>query len=277
MGQKIVGDSSTDLNNELRENLDIDIVPLKILLGEKSFIDVKGFDAIDFINQMINYDGVPKSACPSPQEFIESYKGDKDVFVVTLSQKLSGTYDSAMLAKKIYLEEIGDKFIHIFNSKSASVGQTLIALKIKELIELKTKSLDIVIEIEKYIKEMKTFFIAESLNNFIKNGRISKISGYVATRLNIIPIMGSIPSGDIELKDKGIGKKAYKKMINLIIENAGDVSNKILGIAHVNNFQRAEKIKLEIEQKCNFKDIIIVETGGLSSLYCDNKGIIIAF
>lgn len=277
MKQKIVGDSSTDLNNELRENLHIDIIPLKLLLGEKSFIDIKGFDTIDFIEQMINYDGVPKSACPSPQDFIESYKGDEDVFVVTLSKKLSGTYASAVLAKKIYLEEIGDKFIHIFNSKSASVGQTLIALKIKELIELKTKSSDIVIQVEKYIEEMKTFFIAESLNNFIKNGRISKIPGYVATRLNIIPIMGSIPNGDIELKDKGIGKKAYKKMINLIIENAGNVSNKILGIAHVNNLQRAEKIKLEIEQKCNFKDIIIVETGGLSSLYCDNKGIIIAF
>ncbi|MEA1974871.1 MAG: DegV family protein [Bacillota bacterium] len=277
MKQKIVGDSSTDLNNELRENLHIDIIPLKLLLGEKSFIDIKGFDTIDFIEQMINYDGVPKSACPSPQDFIESYKGDEDVFVVTLSKKLSGTYASAVLAKKIYLEEIGDKFIHIFNSKSASVGQTLIALKIKELIELKTKSSDIVIQVEKYIEEMKTFFIAESLNNFIKNGRISKIPGYVATRLNIIPIMGSIPNGDIELKDKGIGKKAYKKMINLIIENAGNVSNKILGIAHVNNLQRAEKIKLEIEQKCNFKDIIIVETGGLSSLYCDNQGIIIAF
>jgi DegV family protein with EDD domain len=277
MVQKIVGDSSTDLNEELRKNMKIDIVPLKLMLGEKTFVDAKEFDSVDFINQMVAYNGVPRSACPSPQDFIEAYKGDEDVFVVTLSEELSATYNSALLAKQIYLDEIEEKNIYVFNSKSASVGQTLIALKIEELIKNKMESLKIVIEIEKYIEEMQTFFIAESLNNFIKNGRISKVSGFIANTLNIFPIMGSLPNGNVELKEKGIGKKVYKKLINLIIKNAGDSKNKILGIAHVNNLKRAEKIKLELEMKCNFKDIIIVETGGLSSLYCDNQGIIIAF
>ncbi|MDM8533399.1 DegV family protein [Clostridiaceae bacterium HSG29] len=277
MKHKIIGDSSTDLNENLRENFKIDIVPLVLNLGNKEFVDIKGFDTNHFINEMINYEGIPKTACPSPQDFIEKFKGDEDVFVVTLSKKLSGTYNSAELAKQIYLEEETEKFIHVFNSKSASVGQTLIALKIDELIR-NDKASDEIVEItDKYIEEMQTFFVAESLDNFIKNGRISKLSGAIASTLNIIPIMGSLPSGDIELKTKSIGKKVYKKLVEIIIEKSFEQENRILGIAHVNNFKRANKIKIELEKKCSFKDIIIVETGGLSSIYCDNQGIIIAF
>jgi len=277
MKRKIIGDSSTDLNESLRENFKIDIVPLILNLGDRKFIDVKGFDTNDFIKEMVNYDGVPKTACPSPQDFIERFQGDEDVFVVTLSEKLSGTYNSAELAKQIYLEEENEKFIHVFNSKSASVGQTLIALKIDELIRNDKTNKEIVEKTDEYIEEMQTFFIAESLNNFIKNGRISKLSGSIANALNIVPIMGSLPSGDIELKTKSVGKKVYKKLIQIIIEKSFDQENRILGIAHVNNFERANKLKKEIEKKCSFKDIIIVETGGLSSIYCDNQGIIIAF
>lgn len=277
MKGKIVGDSSTDLNKDLREKFDIEIVPLKLSLGEEKFIDVKGYNVNEFIEKMVNYRGIPKSACPSPQEFMEAYKGNTSVFVVTLSKELSGTYNSAVLAKKLFKEEIEDKFIHVFNSKSASVGQTLIALKIKEALDEGLENEEVVRVVDQYIEEQQTFFVAESLDNFIKNGRISKVAGLVANVFNIIPVMGSIPSGNVELKAKGRGNKAYKKLIDLIVKNSDNVENKILGIAHVNNLKRAESIKRKIEKRCNFKDIIIVETGCLSSVYCDNQGIIIAF
>ena len=269
MKQKIIGDSSTDLNDKLREEFKIDIVPLVLNLGEERFIDDKGFDSVSFIEKMVGYEGIPKTACPSPQEFIEVYNGDEDVFVVTLSDKLSGTYNSAVLAKQIYHEEN--------DNKSASVGQTLIALKIQEMINKEYESRKIVEEADRYLAELQTFFVAESLDNFIKNGRISKLSGFALKKLNVIPVMGSTPEGNIEYKTKGVGKKVYKKLIEIIVENSFDQENRILGIAHVNNLERAQKLKKEFEKKCNFKDIIIVETGGLSSIYCDNQGIIIAF
>jgi len=278
MKKRIVGDSCTDLNEELNENLEIDIVPLRIFLGEKEFIDKKDFDAKGFLEEMIDYNDVVKTSCPSPEDYLKVIEGKGSVFIVTLSKELSGSYNAALLAKKLYHEENDDhKFIHIFNSRSAAVGQTLIAMKIKEFIELGLEDEMIVDRVEAYIETQQTFFILESLDNLIKNGRITKTKGFIANTFNIIPIMGSTPKGTIELKAKGRGSKAYKKMIDLIVENATDSKNKILGITHVDNKDQAEKIKKMIQKKILFKDIIIVEARGVSTSYADNKGIVIAF
>jgi DegV family protein with EDD domain len=278
MKKRIIGDSCTDLNAELENNLEIEIVPLRINLGGKEFIDKKDFDAISFLEEMVEYDDVVKTSCPSPEDYLKVIDGDGSVFIVTLSKELSGSYNSAILAKKLYLEGNDDnKFIHVFNSRSAAVGQTLIALKIKELIDLGLKDEMIVEKVEAYIESQQTLFILESLDNLMKNGRISKTKGFIANTFNIIPIMGSTPKGTIELKAKGRGSKAYKKMIDLVVENAKDAENKILGITHVDNKEQAEKIKKMIQKKVHFKDIIIVDARGVSTSYADNKGIVIAF
>jgi len=135
MKKRIIGDSCTDLNEKLKKDLNIEIVPLRIYLGEKEFIDKKDFDVNSFLKEMIDYDDVVKTSCPSPEDYLKVIEGDGSVFIVTLSKELSGSYNSALLAKKLYLEENDSKFIHIFNSRSAAVGQTLIALKINELID----------------------------------------------------------------------------------------------------------------------------------------------
>jgi len=277
MKKRIIGDSCTDLNEKLKKDLNIEIVPLRIYLGEKEFIDKKDFDVNSFLKEMIDYDDVVKTSCPSPEDYLKVIEGDGSVFIVTLSKELSGSYNSALLAKKLYLEENDSKFIHIFNSRTAAVGQTLIALKINELIDSGLEDEMIVEKVEAYIESQQTLFILESLDNLIKNGRISKTKGFIANTFNIIPIMGSTPKGRIELKAKGRGSKAYKKMIDLIVENAIDVENKVLGITHVDNIEQAKKIKRMIQKKVHFKDIIIVDARGVSTSYADNKGIVIAF
>jgi len=226
---------------------------------------------------MIDYDDVVKTSCPSPEDYLKVIEGEGSVFIVTLSKELSGSYNTALLARKLYMEEHNDKFIHVFNSRSAAVGLTLIAIKIKEFIDLGLEDEKIVERVENYIENQQTFFILESLDNLIKNGRITKTKGFIANTFNIIPIMGSTPKGTIELKAKGRGSKVYKKMIDLILEHVSDSENKILGITHVDNKHQAEKIKKMIQQKISFKDIIIVDARGVSTSYADNKGIVIAF
>ena len=278
MKKRIVGDSCTDLNNQLKKELEVEIVPLRIYLGEKEFIDEKDFDAKSFLEEMIDYNDVVKTSCPSPEDYLKVIEGEGSVFIVTLSKELSGSYNAALLAKKLYNEENDDhKFIHVFNSRSAAVGQTLIAMKIKECIDLGLGDENLVEKVEAYIESQQTFFILESLDNLIKNGRITKTKGFIANTFNIIPIMGSTPKGTIELKAKGRGSKVYKKMIDLILEHVSDSENKILGITHVDNKHQAEKIKKMIQQKISFKDIIIVDARGVSTSYADNKGIVIAF
>lgn len=273
----IIADSSLDINESLK-SLGVKFVPFKLYLGEEEYIDNEDLNPIDFINAMVNYSGVAKSACPSPNDFLEKFEEKKDNFVVTISEKLSGTYNSAILAKNLFEENHDDGFIHIFNSKSASIGETLTAMKIKELIDQKLDRDNIVKNVEEYIDNMRTFFISENLDNLIKNGRISKMKGTLASILNIKPIMGTNRAGEIILYDKQRGiKKAYNALKDIVVKNSENCSEKVLAISHVNNLERANYIKSLIEKECNFKDIIIVQTGGLSSLYCDNKGIILAF
>jgi len=273
----IIADSSLDINTDLKK-LDIKFVPFKLFLGDKEYIDNEGLDPIKFITDMVNFSGLPKTACPSPHDFMERFEEKKNNFVVTISEKLSGTYNSAVLAKKLFDEKNSEGFVHVFNSKSASVGETLTALKISELMEKNYNKENLIQTVDKYIENMRTFFVSENLNNLMKNGRISKFQGAMATIFSIKPVMGTNDEGEIILYEKCRGiKKAYNTLKNIINENGGNMSEKILAISHVNNIERANYLKKLVEKDCNFKDIIIVQTGGLSSLYCDNKGIIVSF
>ncbi|OCL27072.1 fatty acid-binding protein DegV [Orenia metallireducens] len=213
----------------------------------------------------------PKTASPSPYSFIEAYKGEESIFVVTLTSKLSSTYNNALLAKDIFLEEIEDKFIHVFDSCSASIGEALVSLKITELVEQRLSKLQIIDKVNKYIKEMKTFFLLESLDNLIKSDRMNKVKGKLASLLSIKPILGE-EDGEISLFDKARGSKlAFKKLIDIIREYDKNLEEKVLAP------NTAEEFKVEILKRYNFKDIIIVETGGLSSVYANEGGIIISF
>lgn len=154
---KIVADSCCDVNSEVLKETKLELVPLTIEVNGKRYRDDSELDIDNLIREMKESDQAPKTSCPSPQDFIEAYKGEESVFVVTISSKLSGTYRSAMLAKELFLEEVGNKFIHVFDSFSGSVGETLVSLKISELVHKGLKEMEIVEKVNDYIKEMKTF------------------------------------------------------------------------------------------------------------------------
>ncbi|MDK9709822.1 DegV family protein [Acidaminobacter sp.] len=277
MGFKIIADSSNDMSPDLHEKYPVEIVPFKLTLDGVEYVDDARLDPIQFITDMSAAKDVPRSACPSPNDFLEAFEGEEDCFVVTISSKLSGTYNSAQIAKEMFLEGHPDKKIHLVDSKSASIAETLISMKLYELIGKGQDFNEIVEAITAYVNGMKTFFVSESLDNLIKNGRISKLKGAFATALSIKPIMGA-EDGEIKMFDKARGSnKAFDRLLEMIYENAKAVEDKILAISHVNNPTRAAHLKTEIQKHCGFKDVIIVQTHGLSSLYCDRQGIIVSF
>nr|WP_307905923.1 DegV family protein [Clostridium botulinum] len=258
--------------------MNIEAVPLTLQLEDREYIDNESLDILKYIKDMAKCKTAPKTACPSPQDYMESYKGNGKVFVVTLSSKLSGSYNSAVLAKNLFLEEVNNKFIHVFDSVTASVGQTVIALKISELSKLNLGEIEIVEKINKYISEMKTFFLLESLDHLAKAGRLNPIIAKVANMLSIKPIMGSNDDGTIRMVEKTRGyKKAFKRFIDVIGEEGSNLEQKVLGIAHCNCLERALKFKEEVLKRYNFKDIVVVEMSGLSTTYADNGGLVIAF
>jgi DegV family protein with EDD domain len=274
---KIVADSSCDLNEDLERKIDVKLVPFKIDVDNYSFVDDKNLDVAKLIDVMNKSPNPIKTSCPSPGDFASEYVGADSVFVVTISEQLSGTYNSALLAKDMVMEKSPSKFIHVFNSKSASVGETLTAIKIKECIDERLSNSQIVEKVEKFIDSMKTYFISENLDNLVKNGRISKAKGLIINALNIVPVMCATEDGNIGLVDKARGsKKAFKKLVDIIANSGVNFEERILAISHANALQKALDLKEELK-KLNFKDIIIVQTKGLSTGYVNDGGIIVAF
>lgn len=276
MISKIVADSSCDLNKDLEEVMDVKLIPFKIDVDNDSFIDDENLDLSDLVKKMHASPNPIKTSCPSPGDFAAEYDADS-VYVVTISEQLSGTYNSAILARDMVLEENPDRFIHVFNSKGASVTETLTALKIKECLDEKLSNTELVEKVEKFIDNMRTYFISEDLSNLVKNGRISKTKGLLINVLNIRPIMMATDDGNIEMIDKARGsKKAFKKLVEIIGETGVKFEEKTLAISHANALQKALDLKEDLK-KYNFKDIIIVETKGLSTGYVNDGGVILAF
>ncbi|NLZ81448.1 MAG: DegV family protein [Clostridiales bacterium] len=279
MNYKIVIDSCGELPEDLKKDARFETIPLTLMVDEVNIIDDETFDQKDFIRRVSESPHSPKSACPSPERYMQSYKGDYEcVFVITLSEQLSGSYNSAFLGKELYFEEVGKNTkIHVFNSRSASIGQTLIALKVKELIEQGKEFEEIVSTTEAFIGEMETFFVLETLETLRKNGRLTNIQAILASVLNIKPVMGATKEGTIYKIDQARGiTKALAKMIDVIQEKAKNAENKILAISHCNCPERAAYVKEQILKYMKVKDIIVLDSSGVTTMYANDGGIVVA-
>ncbi|MGM0549102.1 MAG: DegV family protein [Bacillota bacterium] len=275
---KIIVDSCCDLTKEIKERFNISTAPLSIDIEDEHFVDNQNLDREKLLKTMKNSDQAPKTASPGPGPFLDLYRQHENSFVITLSKELSASYQNAVLAKDLLVEEAEDKFVKVFNSFSASVGETMIAYKLGELIEAGLERKEIIKKAEKYIKEMNTLFVLDSLDNLVKAGRMGKLKGKIASFFNIKPVLAGTPEGTITLADKARGsKRAIRKLIENVGERGENLEEKILGIAHCNALEKAEYIKQEAAKKYNFREIIIVETAGISTVYANEGGIVLAF
>ncbi len=278
MSYKIVVDSCCELPEELKKDSRFEIVSLEIEVGNDRLIDDETFDQADFLKKVAVAADCPKSSCPSPDSYMESYKTTADhVYVVTLSSQLSGSYNSAMLGSDLYHETYGEKSIHVVDSWSASGGELQLALKAMELEEEGTHSFqDIVAKLEEYKKEMNTYFVLDNLDTLRKNGRLTGVKALVASTLNIKPVMGAA-EGIIIQHSQAIGiKKGLKKMVELAISEVKNPEEKRLIITHCNTMGRAEIVRDLALSKANFKETIILDTAGISSLYANDGGVILS-
>ena len=277
MAYKIIGDSCTDLSKELKEECFVSLVPLTLMIKDESFIDDETFNQKEFIEKMKASEECPKSACPSPERYMREFEGQEECYVVTLSSRLSGSYNSAVLAKNMYLEEHPEAKIEIVDSRSASCGQTLLALKIKEFKEKGMQFEEVQKKITEFRDNMKTKFVLESLENLRKNGRLTNMTAMICNVLSIKPVMAA-KKGEIIKIDQARGiNKALIRMIEYIAEDAKDATTKTVGISHCNNRERAEFVKQEILKRVPFKECVIVNTAGVATLYANDGGIIVSY
>lgn len=278
MSYKIVIDSCGEFPEEWKKDERFESVPLILNVGGETIIDDETFDQASFVEKVASCPECPKSACPSPERYMKAYDCDAEhIYAVTLSAELSGSYNSAVLGKSLIEEEHPEKKVYVFNSRSASVGETLIGMKIQECEEAGCSFEETIQQVEAYIEGQNTFFVLDDLETLRKNGRLSKVKSLVASALKIKPVMGSTPEGTICQLDQARGiNKALVKMAQNIVEKTVNSENKVLAISHCNCKDRAELLKNALLEKMNVKKVVILDTAGVSTMYANNGGVIAA-
>ena len=278
MSFHIVCDSCTDLTEEDLKKGCYTLVPLTLLVDGEEIIDDETFDQADFLAKVAASKESVKSACPAPESYMEAYSKADDIYVVTLSAELSGSYNSAVLGKNLYEEENGTKNIHVVNSRGAATTQVLIARKLNEYASQGMPFEEVVDTIEEYTTSLRTYFVLETLEVLRKNGRLSRLSATIAGALNIKPVMIGTRDGVIQKAAQARGmKKALAKMVEHMGSEGRDLTRRQFVISHCNCYERAVYVKELIKKHLHAEDVDIVDTKGVSSLYACDGGIIVSY
>ena len=278
MSFHIVCGSCTDLTEEDLKKGCYTLVPLTLLVDGEEIIDDETFDQADFLAKVAASKESVKSACPAPESYMEAYSKADDIYVVTLSAELSGSYNSAVLGKNLYEEENGTKNIHVVNSRGAATTQVLIARKLNEYASQGMPFEEVVDKIEEYTTSLRTYFVLETLEVLRKNGRLSRLSATIAGALNIKPVMIGTRDGVIQKAAQARGmKKALAKMVEHMGSEGRDLTRRQFVISHCNCYERAVYVKELIKKHLHAEDVDIVDTKGVSSLYACDGGIIVSY
>ncbi len=281
MGFKIIGDSCCDYPYLESDYTWLERVPLTIELDGENYVDDKDLRHSMLLSKMAASRNAPKSACPSPGSYLEAYEcGEQDIYVVTLSDKLSGSYNSAVIAANMFKSNYPDRNIFVFSSKSAAAGEIAICTKLLELASSGMPFDAVVKETLEFISQMSTYFILETLDVFRKNGRLNHLQSIVTGALKIRLIMGGDETGNICVRGKALSTdRAISKMADLIAERSKgiDMSERTLYITHCKCPERARFARDCILSKVNFKKCELLKAGGISTIYANSGGLIVAY
>lgn len=272
MKRKIVADSSCDMW-ELN-GVDFAVAPMTISTDNKHYVDNQELDVHLMSEELAKYKGVSHTACPSVGSWLDCYEGYDEVFVVTLTGAMSGTYNSAMTAKGIYEEENENVKVHVFDSLSTGPEMRLLIEKLKEMIEEDLPFEEIVEKGQDYLNHSRLFFALKSLHNFAMNGRVSKTVASAIGVLSISIFATASEEGTIQQISKCRGEKKVVKSMIEHLENAGYHGGKVR-ISHADNLKLAHSVRDKILELYPHADIIVYPMGGLCTYYAEIGGLLV--
>ena len=283
MAVKILADSCCDLTPELIRELGAQIIPLTVISPDgEDMIDDETLDFDRLLTSMRNNKTEPaRSACPSVEAYAEKMAACDECVVITLSKNLSGSYNAARLAMESVLEEHPEKKIHIIDSKSATAGETLIALYVHSMNRKGASFEEIVAGTDELIARMDTVFLLKDLSNLVKNGRVSKLAGKLTQVLSLYPVLSDDGNGEIVSRHIVRGyKQAKKKLVATIKEivEKRPLFEGTMVITHCFNLEVAEELKATLMEQCSaIRNVVIVPTAGIATIYANDGGVVLAF
>ena len=272
---KIITDGSCDLSHEVLNKFNINVVPLGVSFGEEHYTAGVDIDNKEFYAKMKDSKELPKTFCPSPENFCKEYQCEEDkIIVIALSSKLSGTYNSASLARDLYLSEHKEKDIRVIDSMTGSIGAGLLFIKAAKMIS-EGKDIDEIVEAIENLKEKISFYgTLETLENAIKGGRINPLAGKIIGALNFKAIV-QIKDGVVKPIDKARGESnSIKKVANYITSSIEDTKDKILCLMHANCPEKAHKLLSIIEKTHKFDEVYISEVGPVMGTYTSEGAVL---
>lgn len=272
MKRKIVADSSCDIW-ELN-GVDFAVAPITISTDNKHYVDNQELDVHLMSEELAKYKGVSHTACPSVGSWLDCYEGFDEIFVITLTGAMSGTYNSAMTAKGIYEEENENVKVHVFDSLSTGPEMRLLIEKLKEMIEEDLPFEEIVEKGQDYLNHTRLFFALKSLHNFAMNGRVSKTVASAIGVLNISIFATASEKGTIQQISKCRGEKKVVKSMIEHLEDAGYHGGKVR-ISHADNLKLAHNVRDKILELYPNADIIVYPMGGLCTYYAEKGGLLV--
>lgn len=281
MSFRIIADSCCDRTKETEAMNNITFIPLTLSIGEYSISDDENFNQDDFISRVDEAGIIPKTACPAPDAFKKAMECDEDdIYVITITDKLSGTYNSALQGKMLYEEEGEKKNIHIFNSLATSGLESLIAEKIYALASSGKSFDEVVSETEDFIlNHTALYFCLESLDVLNSNGRLYAMAASILKKIKLKLICERTQEGSVKLAGQEFNtNRALIKMANIIAADMKDkdASDKKIILSHVCCEDKAKLVAQKLEN-VGFKEIEIIKASGLNSVYAAKGGLIVSY
>ena len=274
MKTKIVVDSSSSLY--ALPGVDFACVPLKIVTDEQEYLDDGTLDAVAMAETLRTYKGKTSTSCPNVADWLAAYEGAEQIFVVTITGTLSGSYNAALLAAEEYKEEHPEARIFVLDSLSAGPEIRLLAEKARELVNAGL-DFDAVCEgLQEYQKHTHLLFSLESLANLARNGRVKPAVAAVARMLGIRVIGQASESGELDVLCKTRGEHGALERIVLELKGHGFTDGKV-HIAHCGNPEAAKRLQQMIHAVFHGAQVDVSECGGLCSYYAELGGLMVGF
>jgi len=271
---KIVADSSADIS-ELKK-IDFAYAPMKVITAEKEFVDDASLDVADMVQYLEKYKGKSKSSCPNASDWLEAFGDAEEIFCVTITSGLSGSYNSACAAKQLYESEHPERRVFVVDSLSAGPEIRLIIEALESMIGAEIPYEEICQRITEYRSRTGLYFMLKSLRNFANNGRVSPTVAKIVGFIGICIVGKASDAGTLEPVHKCRGEaKSLEKLVS-DLEAAGYAGGKVR-ITHCFNEAAAIRLRELVLAKFPNADVAIAQPMGLCSFYMENGGVLVGF
>lgn len=271
---RIVSDSSSDILK--LENVDFAYAPMKIITAEREFVDDANLDVDEMANYFNKYKERSQTSCPNVNDWLDAFGDADDIICVTITSSLSGSYNSACLAKQMYEEENEGKRVFVLDTLSAGPEITLVVKKLAEYAKEGMEYESVCERITGYLKKTGLVFMLKSLNNFAANGRVSPLVAKIAGFAGICIVGKASDEGTLEPSHKCRGEqRSLDTLLDDLDKNGLDIGR--VSIGHCQNEKAAEQLKTMISEKFKKARVEIHKLRGLCSFYAEKGGLLVGF